>query len=237
MNYVKIIELARYLEEYNTLSILLRLVLATIFGGIVGMERASKGHAAGLRTFALVCLGAALATITNVHLAVLTDQAVDASRIPAGVMSGIGFLGVGTIMVTNRNHIRGLTTAAGLWVTATLGIALGTGMIWISSVAFLLIVFTIVILQKISRYQEANNRLISLYLVVEKADGVKRTLRYLTDMGYEIASMERKKEKVIGESDVALQLEIDLKKRCSHNEFISRMASMEGILYLEEIKG
>lgn len=232
-----VIGLMNYLEEYNTVSVLIRLLLATLFGGIVGMERASKGHAAGLRTFALVCLGAALATITNVHLADITNQAVDASRIPAGVMSGIGFLGVGTIMITNRNHIRGLTTAAGLWVTATLGIALGAGLIWISTVAFILIVFTIVILQKISRYQEANNRLISLYLVVEKSDGVRRILRFLTDMGYEIASMERKKERIIGETDVALQLDIDLKKRCSHSEFISRMAAVEGILYLEEVKG
>jgi len=228
-------DIIKYVQEFNTVSIIVRLVLATLLGGLVGFERASKGHPAGLRTFALVCLGSALATITNIYFCKI-GFSTDASRIPGGVVNGIGFLGVGTIIVTSRNHIRGLTTAAGLWVTATLGIALGAGMIWISLFSFVLIMITISLLQRISRYEESNSRMINVYLEVERAKGIKQMLSYINDLGYEISSMEKKHDKILKESDVAILLEVDLKKRCHHSDFLTKLGSLEGIQYLEEIK-
>ncbi len=228
-------EILAYLQEFNTVSIILRLFLATFLGGLVGIERANRRHAAGLRTFALVCLGAALATIANIYLWKVTGSA-DASRLPAGVVSGVGFLGVGTIIVTNRNHVKGLTTAAGLWVTATLGIAIGSGMIYISLFAFALVMFTITVLQNISRYQERFNRILGLYLEVENDTGVSRLMKHIHDKGYAICSMEKKREQIANKSDVIILLELDLGGRHSHYEIMNELSHMKGINYLEEVK-
>ena len=104
----------QYLEQFNLLSVFVRLALSTVLGGLIGLERGSHGQPAGLRTFALVCLGATIAMITDEYL-VVTYGTGDPARLAAQVISGIGFLGVGTIIVTGKNYVKGLTTAASLW--------------------------------------------------------------------------------------------------------------------------
>lgn len=228
-------EMISYLQQFNTASIILRLFLATLLGGLIGIERANRRHAAGLRTFALVCLGSALATVVNLHLWNITGMA-DASRLPAGVVSGVGFLGVGTIIVTKRNHVKGLTTAAGLWATATLGIALGSGMIVVSVCAFVMIMVTITLLQSISRHQEQFNRILGLYLEVDNDSGVTRLLRHIHDKGYTICTIEKKKEQILNKSDVIILLELDLGGRFNHIDILNEFSHLKGINYLEEVK-
>ena len=113
-----------WLLEPNLLTLIIRTILALICAGVIGFERDAHGSAAGLRTHILVCFGAMIAMSTGVFAA--THFSGDAFRIGAQVVSGIGFLGAGTIMV-NRGHIKGLTTAAGLWASACIGLAIGTG--------------------------------------------------------------------------------------------------------------
>ena len=108
-------------SELNLFSILLRIALALILGGALGIEREQKQHPAGFRTYVIVCLGATLACITNLYMCERLGG-TDPARIPAQVISGIGFLGAGTILVTRNNHVRGLTTAAGLWCCARLAL-------------------------------------------------------------------------------------------------------------------
>ena len=115
-----------FLRELNIWSVMLRLTLAMIFGGLIGLERGKKGRAAGFRTYMVVCLGACLIMLTNQYV-FQAFGAGDPVRMGAQVISGIGFLGAGTIIVTRRNQIRGLTTAAGLWTAAGVGLALGIG--------------------------------------------------------------------------------------------------------------
>lgn len=224
----------QYLEEFNSVSILLRLVLAILYGGIIGIERESRGRSAGFRTFTLVCLGSALGTIVNLYLFQCTGN-TDVARIPAGIISGIGFLGVGTILVTNRSHIRGLTTAAGLWVTASLGIALGAGMIWIGSAAFLLIMVTISALQKLSHYISAHNPIIVLYIEMAKESETDVLMNHLREMHYRIISMEKKREKVTKECDLVINLTLNLQKKMNHEEVVSDIGKLAGVCYLEEI--
>ena len=115
-----------FLYEINLLSVSLRLILALLFGGIIGLERGSNRHPAGFRTHILVCVGAALAMMTNQFILQQFDTG-DPARLGAQVITGVGFLGVGTILVTGRHKIKGLTTAAGLWASACLGLAIGIG--------------------------------------------------------------------------------------------------------------
>jgi putative Mg2+ transporter-C (MgtC) family protein len=114
------------LREVTYLAVILRIVTAVVFGGILGMERGLKNRPAGLRTYMLVCVGACLIMLTNQYLYQVTS-AGDPMRLGAQVVSGIGFLGAGTIIVTKHNQIKGLTTAAGLWAAAGVGLALGVG--------------------------------------------------------------------------------------------------------------
>ena len=156
-----------FFTELNTLSIALRLVLATLLGSLVGVERANKRYAAGIRTFALVCLGSALATITGLYLSELSNYSADIARIPAQLLCGIGFLGAGTIIVTDRRQVRGLTTAAGLWVTAAMGIAVGAGFIWAALVCFILMIFTTYYMNYMTIYVENHTRTAELYIELE----------------------------------------------------------------------
>ena len=106
----KIIE---YLIDFNALSITVRLILALLLGGLIGMERGRHGRAAGMRTHVLVCIGACMTALVGLFM----SDVADSTRIAAQVISGIGFLGAGTIMIRNQSVITGLTTAAGLWAS------------------------------------------------------------------------------------------------------------------------
>ena len=118
------------LRGFNEISVTLRFVLAVLFGGIIGLEREHKHRPAGFRTHILVCMGAASVMMTSQYLINLVNSGVasftcDPARLGAQVISGIGFVGAGTIMVTKRRQVKGLTTAAGLWDSAIIGLAIG----------------------------------------------------------------------------------------------------------------
>ena len=104
-----------WIYDVNLGSVALRLILAVLFGGVVGLERGTNKHQAGLRTHILVCLGATLAMMTNAYIFENLAPNADPARLGAQVISGIGFLGAGLILVTSRNKVKELTTAAGLW--------------------------------------------------------------------------------------------------------------------------
>lgn len=120
-------DILNILNGFNVWSILARVLLATICGGIIGLEREKHGRAAGLRTHIIICVGSALTSLVGLYAVNVLGTGGDAFRISAQVVSGVGFLGVGMIMVRNRTVITGLTTAAGLWATAIIGIAVGYG--------------------------------------------------------------------------------------------------------------
>lgn len=115
------------LRDVTLLSVTIRLLLAMICGGIIGIEREFKRRPAGFRTHILICLGAAMATLTSQYLYLCLGQYTDMARLGAQVVAGIGFIGAGTIIVTRRQRVKGLTTAAGLWAAAIIGLTLGGG--------------------------------------------------------------------------------------------------------------
>lgn len=228
-------EMLQYLEQFNLLSVFVRLALATVLGGLIGLERGSHGQPAGLRTFALVCLGATIAMITDEYL-VVTYGTGDPARLAAQVISGIGFLGVGTIIVTGKNYVKGLTTAASLWTTACLGIAIGAGYIAGSLLAFFFIAFVMTVLTALSHYVDEHNPKIKLYLEVDKSDGIEVLYDYVTKNGYEIASVDKQKRQSLQGKDTVLMVVIDLNKRCSHADFINGLNQNDSIHYIEEIR-
>lgn len=114
-------------RDLNTMTTVIRLLLAFIVGTVIGLERSSKNKSAGFRTHTLVCLGAAVAAMTGIFLYTELKLPADISRIGSSVVSGLGFIGAGTIVVTRSQKVKGITTAAGLWTTGVIGLAAGAG--------------------------------------------------------------------------------------------------------------
>ena len=115
------------IHALSMVDILIRMCLAVICGALIGMEREQKRRPAGLRTHMLICLGASMTTLTSQYLLLNLGLFTDPARLGAQVIAGIGFIGAGTIIVTKRRQIKGLTTAAGLWASAIVGLTMGAG--------------------------------------------------------------------------------------------------------------
>lgn len=137
-------------SEITTSGAIYRLVLSMLLGAVVGFERKRKGQSAGVRTFSLIAMGATLAMIISIYVPqeYLGLKNGDPGRIAAQVISGIGFLGAGAI-IQMKGSIRGLTTAAGIWMVAIIGMAVGLGLYWLSIAACALILFILVQLERV----------------------------------------------------------------------------------------
>ncbi len=163
--------------DINIVSVTIRLVLAVIVGGIIGLERGANNHAAGFRTHILVCVGAALVMVTNEYICQFNDLA-DPARLGAQVITGVGFLGAGTIMVTGHNKVKGLTTAAGLWASACLGLAIGIGFYEGALVAAILIFISLALLPKLEEFIFKFSRSIDLYIEIDSVENFREFVKY-----------------------------------------------------------
>lgn len=164
MNWFKI------LNEFNEISILVRIFLAMILGGCIGLEREKNKRPAGFRTHILVCVGACMTALIGFFVWHETGGTSEPMRISAQVISGIGFLGVGTILVKEHDHITGLTTAAGLWATATIGIACGCGFYIGALLGTLVVAVTAAVLFKLEARGRRKNRKVILYVEITRAE-------------------------------------------------------------------
>lgn len=171
-----------WLREFNIWTIMIRLFLAAILGGFIGLERGRQRRAAGLRTHILVCVGSALAVMVGFfaryELGIITS---DPLRVSAQVISGIGFLGAGTIMLKGRFQIVGLTTAAGLWVTAAIGLSAGAGFYEGAIAAFLISIFTVIILSKVERQINDHRSNFGVYVEINRDTVVRECLSMLKE--------------------------------------------------------
>lgn len=162
----------KMLNDFNELSVVMRILLAMFLGGFIGSEREKSKRPAGFRTHILVCVGACLTALLGLYLWNQVGDITDPARISAQVISGIGFLGVGTILVKEHDHITGLTTAAGLWTTAAIGIACGYGFYSAALVGTLVVTVTSAILFKLERGTRRRNCIRSIYLEISDVEWV-----------------------------------------------------------------
>ena len=166
-------------ESFGTATF--RVVLALIVGGIIGMERGRQGRAAGMRTHILVCLGATLASMTGMYAYEILGVGNDPLRIAAQVISGIGFLGVGTILIKGRFQITGLTTAAGIWCAATIGIALGIGFYEGALITFLASECAVTIMHRIEYKIARRHTRFGMYVEITSAENVRNIINHLQE--------------------------------------------------------
>ena len=168
-------------EQFNIISAIARIFLAMLLGGLIGMEREKSRRPAGFRTHILVCVGACLTALIGMYVWYEMGDVTDPMRISAQVISGIGFLGVGTILVKEHDHITGLTTAAGLWTTAAIGIACGYGFYSAAFVGTLVVAITSAILFKLEKGTRRKNCVRSIYLEIVGTESVNEHTDWFWD--------------------------------------------------------
>lgn len=169
-----------FLGEINLITTLIKLVLAILIAGTIGLERGKQGRAAGMRTHILVCIGATLASTLGFYVNQMPGITSDPLRVAAQVISGIGFLGVGTILVKGRFQITGLTTSAGLWVVGAIGLALGAGFYSGAIVTFIITMFTITLIGKVEGKLNKKYSRFGIYVEINSDKNVRKIVDFLS---------------------------------------------------------
>lgn len=220
-------------EGFSMLSITIRLLLAMGVGLVIGIDREMKRRVAGIKTHILVCVGAAMVMITSQYM--LTQFGTgDPARLGAQVISGVGFLGVGTIIVTGRNQVRGLTTAASIWACACLGLAAGIGFIEGVIVALVCIVFTLKVLGKLDKVVQKRAREIDFYIEFENNEGLNKFSEKMKEDGNRIVRIQVGKCEGEGEYPNAL-VNIRVKDRDRMNVFFAEIRHLTYVRFVEEL--
>lgn len=222
------------LTEPNLCSTLVRLTLAVFCGGILGLERVKKRRPAGFRTYMLVCLGAALTMIISQYIA-SRGQTTDVSRLGAQVINGVGFLGAGTIIVTGKQQIKGLTTAAGLWAAACMGLAIGAGFYLGALIGCLAIYLTISVLRMLEDWIMASARNMNIYIEFTETDDIGETIERLKKLNVKIFDIEITKIRSADGLPPSAILAIRLPRKAKHSDIMAAVSSVKGIQTVEEL--
>jgi putative Mg2+ transporter-C (MgtC) family protein len=218
-----------YLQDFNALSIIVRLLLAVLLSGLIGMERSKSGRAAGLRTHILVCLGATIASMTGLYINKTTGNSVDVTRIAAQVISGIGFLGAGTILVKHEATVTGLTTAACVWAVGTIGIAVGYGFYEAATLGTLLMFFITKTLNVLDKKLRHNMKEISIYVEVLNAKQLNFTLSNIKKLNLNVEMVRLEQAKTHSSDGVGIDLLIHVTKDADINEMVKQINEIENV--------
>ena len=235
-----------FLREINTWSVLLRLLLAMFFGGMIGLERGRKRRAAGMRTYMLVCMGAALTVLLSLYeyhmltsvwadLAAEIGTRTDVSRFGAQVINGIGFLAAGTIIVTGRQEVKGMTTAAGLWTAAIVGLCLGGGFYEGGIFATVLILLAEMLFSRLEYRMLENAPEINLYMEYKDRNCLERVLKLYREHDLKVLNMEITRATGSEEHNACAIFSLRLNKRCKAEALVAEINSTTGVVSVEEL--
>lgn len=222
------------LNDLNIYSISFRIFLAMACGGLIGLERSRKNRPAGFRTYMIVCLSSALIMLTNQFI-YINFEGSDPARLGAQVISGIGFLGAGTIIVTSRSQVKGLTSAAGLWASACLGLAIGIGFYYGALVVALAVFLIITLFKKFDNWLTSTNRIITVYTSFSNIEHFDKFILYCYKNNFKVHDMEITKDTNIREISVIAIIVLEANKRINHVEIIQDFSSFEGLIHIEEL--
>ena len=221
------------LREVTYLAVALRIFMAVLIGGILGLERGMKHRPAGFRTYMLVCVGSCVIMLTN-HYVFQMYGAGDPVRMGAQVVSGIGFLGAGTIIVTRRNQIKGLTTAAGLWTAAGVGLALGVGFYEAAILGAVAIFFVMTLLQKMDNKLHRRSRQLEAYIELTGVS-LGDFLRTMRESGIEVSDVQRESSEDETGNVRAYVATLKGKQRQNHQELMEKVLAISGVKFVEEL--
>ena len=235
-----------FLRELTALSMFVRLLLAMIFGGLIGLDRQRKHRPAGFRTHMLVCMGATLTILLSQYEVAMLESiwavqaaavggTVDVARFGAQVINGIGFLGAGTIIVTARQKVQGLTTAAGLWASACLGLAIGAGFYECVVIVFLLIILVFRTLPFVESLLMERARNMNIYVEFRSVLDVSPLIGRIKSCDVHIYEVEIQREGIDKGKNPSAIFTIRLNKSMSHAEVLAIVSDSPNVYTVEEI--
>ncbi len=222
-------------RDMTMASVALRMVLAVICGGCVGLERTYRRHDAGFRTHILICLGACMTTLVGQYLSLTMGYYTDITRLGAQVIAGVGFIGAGAIVVTQREQVKGLTTAAGLWTSAIVGLALGCGFFEGGIYTTILIMITELLLTKLEYFIFRHSQEMNLYLEYQHGTDLETVLAMFRETGITVLSMEVTRSKSSESRYPGALFLLRLNKKVSPDGLILKLNKMEEIILAAEL--
>ena len=223
------------LRDVTLLSTCIRMLLATICGGVIGIEREYKRRPAGFRTHILICLGAAMTTLTNQYLYLEMHYYTDIARLGAQVIAGIGFIGAGTIIVTHRQRVKGLTTAAGLWTSAIVGLALGGGFYEGALLATVLIMLAELVFSKLEYHILSKAPEINLYVEYIDRSCLDEILKLLRDRAVKVVNLEIARSAKSETNNACAIFSLRLHKGISPDQLVTQLNTTDGVMLVEEL--
>ena len=217
-------------RNLNGIGVFLRMFLACLSGTLIGLERSAKNRPAGFRTHILVCIGGAMASIISLYVYLDLHLPADISRIGASVVSGLGFIGAGTIIITKKKTIKGLTTAAGLWACGILGLAIGAGYYELGILGTLMILFVETVLAHVGRYIQSSPEFI-LEMNYNEKNSLDDVMRLIKDHHMSVINLQI--ESVEAEGEKSYDAVIHVRGKMKGKELVSKIHQMNGISSVE----
>lgn len=217
-------------RDTSTAGVIMRMLLSCLLGTIIGLERSSKNRTAGFRTHILVCLGAAIAATTGLYLYLEMKLPTDVSRLSGQVIAGLGFIGAGAIIVTKKMSIKGLTTAAGLWTTGIIGLAIGSGYYEGGIIGTVLVLIIQTLLAKFGEKMIVHNPQYKVDLRYRKKHALDEVLRFCKDNHLAIVNLH------INSRDLETGYEavIEVRGKMQAEELAAQISGMEGVISARE---
>lgn len=223
------------LRDFSFLSIAVRMLLACICGGLIGLEREFKRRPAGFRTHILICLGAAITTLTSQYLVLAMKGFTDMARLGAQVIAGVGFIGAGTIIVTRHRRIKGLTTAAGLWASAIIGLTLGAGFYEGGVFTTALILIAELLFARLEYYILHNAPEVTFFMEYRDKDSLDRVLKLYQEQKIKLNGMEITRAAGTETHNACAIFSLRLNKQCKANRLAELLLQVDGVISAEEL--
>lgn len=220
--------------NFNIWGAFVRMALAVVCGGLIGIEREYKRRPAGFRTHILICLGASMTTLVSQYMYLQMNMFTDLARLGAQVIAGIGFIGAGTIIVTRRRQVKGLTTAAGLWVSAIVGLALGAGFVEAALLATALILLVELLLARFEWFIMSTAKSLNLYVEYRENDALAQMTEFMRTHGVNVTDLQITKSGAATQNPCAI-FALELPRKLTQDKLMTALAGIEGVVSVEEL--
>lgn len=216
---------------WNMQNILIRVIVSVVLGGIIGLDRGMKHRGAGTKTITVVCLGATLVMLTEQYIQIYYPGLANMNRMASQVISGVGFIGVGTIIIS-KHRVRGLTTAATLWASACVGLAVGIGFIEGGILITVLMLLSLHVLPFVERFATRHSHYCNVFLDLEKSQDLHTVIRDLKEAGVVIDSMDMSESRIVGEG-VSVHMVLYMKKFAERTEIYDILTKSDKVVSVD----
>lgn len=216
---------------WNIQSILIRVVVSAVLGGLIGLDRGMKHRGAGTKTITVVCLGATLVMLTEQYIQINFPGLANMNRLAAQVISGVGFIGVGTIIIS-KHRVRGLTTAATLWASACVGLAVGIGFIEGGILITAMMLLSLHVLPYVERFATRHSRYCNVFVDLEESRDLHTIIQNLKEADVVIDSMDMSESGIAGEG-ISVHMVLYMKKTVGRTEVYEIITKSDKVMSVD----